>query len=164
LYAGPSALTALSFIGRERELQELAALLDGGRLVTVTGPGGIGKSRLVKQAVRELAARYADGVTWVALDDLADVAQVLPRMAAELALAPDPDEARSPASRHFATPGPARARQRRAPPRWRRSSIACCCGAAAADRRPALALGSAGEWLLPLGGLALRRRRRRSGR
>ena len=138
--AATPALTALSFIGRERELQELAALLGGGpgRLVTVTGPGGIGKSRLVKQALRELAARYADGVTWIALDDLADVAQVPPRMAAELALAPDPaDDALAVHRPPFRdAPGPARARQRRAPARAggaRRS--AARRGAAPADRR-----------------------------
>ncbi len=50
----------------------------------------MGKSRLVKQAVRELAPNYADGVTWIALDDLADIAQVAPRIAVELALALDP--------------------------------------------------------------------------
>jgi predicted ATPase/DNA-binding SARP family transcriptional activator len=82
------APTASSFIGRARELKELRTLLTNPacRLLTVTGPGGMGKSTLVKQAVRELASSYADGVTWIALDDLTDVAQVAPRIAAELAL------------------------------------------------------------------------------
>ena len=86
--SGGSALPAASFIGRARELNELSALLTspGCRLLTVTGPGGMGKSALVKQAARQLASNYADGVTWIALDDLSDVAQVAPRVAAELAL------------------------------------------------------------------------------
>ena len=82
------ALNPESFIGRTGELQELSALLANRecRLLTVTGPGGMGKSRLVKEAVRQLASNYADGVIWIALDDLTDVAQVAPRIAAELAL------------------------------------------------------------------------------
>jgi len=90
----PPPPTALSFIGRDRELQELRAMLANPdcRLLTVTGPGGVGKSRLVKQAVRELAASYADGVTWIALDDLTDIAQVAPRIAVEIALALDPTQ------------------------------------------------------------------------
>ena len=80
--------TTASFIGRVRELKELSALLTSPRcrLVTITGPGGIGKSPLVKQAVRQLASSYADGVTWIALDDLTDIAQLAPRIAVELAL------------------------------------------------------------------------------
>lgn len=86
--SGGSAWPAASFIGRARELNELSALLTSAscRLLTVTGPGGMGKSALVKQAARQLASSYADGVTWIALDDLTDVAQVAPRIAAEFAL------------------------------------------------------------------------------
>lgn len=74
------------FVGRSRELTELSSMLSQVecRLLTVTGPGGMGKSRLVKQAVRAAATDYADGVIWVALDDLTDVSQVAPRLAAEL--------------------------------------------------------------------------------
>ena len=85
---GASAAPAAGFIGRAGELQELSALLasPGCRLLTVTGPGGMGKSALVKQAVRQLASNYADGVIWIALDDLGQVAQIAPRIAAELRL------------------------------------------------------------------------------
>jgi predicted ATPase len=38
-----------SFVGRRREIRELAALLDSARLVTVAGPGGAGKSRLARE-------------------------------------------------------------------------------------------------------------------
>ncbi len=88
------APTALSFIGRSREMKELSALLanPGCRLLTVTGPGGMGKSRLVKQAVRQLDARYAGGVIWIALGDLTDISEVAPRIAVELALALDPTQ------------------------------------------------------------------------
>lgn len=87
-HATAPALTAFSFIGRSRELQELSALLTnpGCRLLTVTGPGGMGKSRIVKHAARNLAARYADGVIWIPLGDLSDIAHVAPRIVAELAL------------------------------------------------------------------------------
>ncbi|MEO8344196.1 MAG: tetratricopeptide repeat protein [Betaproteobacteria bacterium] len=90
--AAEAPLTALTFIGREGDLRELEALLANPdcRALTVIGPGGMGKSRLAKQVARELAANYIDGVTWIALDDLTDTAQVAPRIAVELALALDP--------------------------------------------------------------------------
>ena len=78
------------FVGRARELQDLDALLARTecRLLTVTGPGGAGKSRLVKQALRILSQRFRDGALWIALDDLHQGAQVIARLAAELRLVP----------------------------------------------------------------------------
>ena len=59
---------ATSIVGREAELAELAALLrDGSRLVTLTGAGGIGKTRLALQIGRDLAEAFADGVHFVDL-------------------------------------------------------------------------------------------------
>ncbi|MFF8865714.1 ATP-binding protein [Streptomyces sp. NPDC015139] len=59
----PLELTA--FVGRSTELAALAAALDGARLVTVTGVGGVGKSRLaVRAAARWAAAAPADGAVW----------------------------------------------------------------------------------------------------
>lgn len=77
------------FIGRTRELEELQALLTRPecRLLTITGPGGAGKSRLVKQALRDVAARFSDGAYWIALDDLATAAQAIARIASELSIA-----------------------------------------------------------------------------
>lgn len=58
------------FVGRQRELAELAALLAASRLVTVTGPGGVGKTRLALRAAARAAGAFPDG-TW-----LVDVAPV----------------------------------------------------------------------------------------
>ena len=62
----PTPLTP--FIGRERELHHLSTLLTDphSRLVTVTGPGGIGKTRLAVQVADMLGDRFANGVCWVA--------------------------------------------------------------------------------------------------
>ena len=58
-----------SFVGRERELAELAALLRQSRLVTLIGPGGAGKSRLAAEALRHRAAGDAD-IVFVALEQI----------------------------------------------------------------------------------------------
>jgi predicted ATPase/class 3 adenylate cyclase/DNA-binding CsgD family transcriptional regulator len=65
----PAVLT--SFVGRSGELDEVVELLARYRLVTVTGPGGMGKTRLAGEAARRVADRFADGV-WLA--ELAGVA------------------------------------------------------------------------------------------
>jgi predicted ATPase len=62
-----------SFVGRERELGEVVALLqNGGRLVTLSGPGGSGKTRLAIEAATELVPEHRNGVFWVALAALRD--------------------------------------------------------------------------------------------
>ena len=71
-------------LGRERELAALQGLLAEGRLVTVTGPGGTGKTRLALQVVADLVGSPKDGVFWVPLADLADAALVLPTIAQTL--------------------------------------------------------------------------------
>ena len=76
----PRVVTPL--LGRERELAELVALLRGDtRLVTVTGPGGIGKTRLALQAAAELVGTPADGVFWVPLGGLAEPGLVVAEIA-----------------------------------------------------------------------------------
>ena len=75
-----------SFIGRGRELDEVARLLsrDEVFVLTVTGPGGIGKSRLALAAAAEVAHRYEDGVWWVPLGLLQEPELVLPTIAQTL--------------------------------------------------------------------------------
>jgi predicted ATPase/class 3 adenylate cyclase len=64
---------ASSFFGREREVMELAALFqDGARLVTLSGPGGTGKTRLAIEAAAELVGEFKAGVFWVGLAAVRD--------------------------------------------------------------------------------------------
>jgi predicted ATPase/DNA-binding SARP family transcriptional activator len=71
----PSFLTA--FVGREQELDEVTALVRRGvRLVTITGLGGMGKTRLAVEAARSLADDFGDGVAYVPLAAIADPALV----------------------------------------------------------------------------------------
>jgi predicted ATPase/class 3 adenylate cyclase len=62
-------IPATPFLGRERELEELTRLLgeDGARLLTLTGPGGVGKTRLALQLAATLSERHPDGVFWTPL-------------------------------------------------------------------------------------------------
>jgi predicted ATPase/class 3 adenylate cyclase len=63
---------ATSFVGRERELAEAAQLLGAARLLTLTGPGGTGKTRLALQLAATVADRFPDGVTFVPLASVRD--------------------------------------------------------------------------------------------
>jgi predicted ATPase len=68
---------ASSFLGREQELAEVLAKLEGGaRLLTFTGPGGTGKTRLAIEAAASLVPSYKAGVFWVGLASLRDPALV----------------------------------------------------------------------------------------
>src|SRR5579859_321880 len=66
----PSPLTR--FIGREAELARAAALLAEARLLTLTGPGGAGKTRMALQLASAVADQFPDGVWFVDLSPLAD--------------------------------------------------------------------------------------------
>jgi len=61
-----------SFVGREAELAEVKRLLERARLVTLTGAGGVGKTRLALQAARDLLPLYPAGVGVVDLAALTD--------------------------------------------------------------------------------------------
>ena len=66
-------LASSPLVGRDRELQELVAMLsNGNRIVTLTGAGGTGKTRLALQVAAELVGTQRDGVFWVPLAGLAD--------------------------------------------------------------------------------------------
>ncbi|MDQ4126389.1 MAG: LuxR C-terminal-related transcriptional regulator [Actinomycetota bacterium] len=61
-----------SFVGREREVAEVKRLLGESRLLTLTGPGGSGKSRLAMAVAFEVVEGFEDGVWWVGLAPLSD--------------------------------------------------------------------------------------------
>ena len=80
-----------SFVGREHQLSEVKALLDDHRLVTLTGVGGVGKTRLALQAGADLLERYRHGVWLVELAPLTE-ADLLPKtIASALAIREDPN-------------------------------------------------------------------------
>jgi predicted ATPase/class 3 adenylate cyclase len=66
----PTQLT--SFVGRATELAEAGELLRTSRLLTMTGPGGTGKTRLSLQLAADVAERFADGIWFVALEPVRD--------------------------------------------------------------------------------------------
>lgn len=81
----PTPPTAL--IGREADVAALVALLSGGtRLVTLLGPGGVGKTRLALAVATAAAPHFTDGVAFAALSQIDDPALVLPAIAAALGL------------------------------------------------------------------------------
>ena len=86
----PPQLT--SFVGRERELAEIKAALERTRLLTLTGAGGCGKTRLALRAAADLLARYPDGVWLVELAPLADPAVVPAAVAAALGIPARPGQ------------------------------------------------------------------------
>lgn len=85
-------LPITSFVGRERELADVCRLLEGNRLVNLTGPGGIGKTRLALQVSATLRDSYPDGVFFVGLAALRDWRGVLASVARALDVAERHDE------------------------------------------------------------------------
>jgi predicted ATPase/DNA-binding SARP family transcriptional activator len=76
-----------SLVGRQRELDEIAnALRDGTRVLTLTGPGGSGKTRLAIEAANLLASELRDGAFFVALDAIRDRALLLPAIGQAVAV------------------------------------------------------------------------------
>ncbi|MCO5177572.1 MAG: tetratricopeptide repeat protein [Thermomicrobiales bacterium] len=87
----PAELT--SFVGRDDEVIDLAIFLSqpSVRLVTLTGPGGSGKTRLALRAAAELLDAFPDGVFFVSLADSTDPTQLMPQVAMALGLADSTD-------------------------------------------------------------------------
>ncbi|HEX6760476.1 MAG TPA: DUF4062 domain-containing protein [Propionibacteriaceae bacterium] len=73
---GNLPLQVSSFIGRVRELDQTAAALEGARLVTLTGAGGVGKTRLALQVAGQVSPRFGDGAWLCELAPVRDVAAV----------------------------------------------------------------------------------------
>jgi predicted ATPase/class 3 adenylate cyclase/DNA-binding CsgD family transcriptional regulator len=82
----PEQLT--SFIGRKRELGEIAAALDCTRMLTLTGAGGCGKTRLAAQTAADALDRFPDGTWWVELAPLSDPQAIGPTLGEALAVKP----------------------------------------------------------------------------
>ena len=81
-----------SFVGRRREIEEVAELLDGARLVTLTGPGGCGKTRLALEVASDQVPRFRDGVFLVSLAALRDASLIVPAIARTLGVKERTDE------------------------------------------------------------------------
>jgi predicted ATPase/class 3 adenylate cyclase/DNA-binding CsgD family transcriptional regulator len=75
-----------TFIGRAGAVEEVCGLLDSRRLVTVTGPGGVGKTRLAAEVARRVAGRFADGACLVELAAVQEQALVPAAVAAALGI------------------------------------------------------------------------------
>jgi len=84
MHGFPAALT--SFVGRAQAVSEIAAQLADCRLVTLTGPGGAGKTRLAGEVARQVAGRFADGAWLAELAAVREPAQVPAAVAAALGI------------------------------------------------------------------------------
>jgi predicted ATPase/DNA-binding CsgD family transcriptional regulator len=98
MHGFPAALT--SFVGRVAVADQIAGQLSQYRLVTVTGPGGAGKTRLAGEVARQVAGRFADGVWLAELAAVRDPAQVAAAVAAALGIRGLPSVAAAEALAH----------------------------------------------------------------
>jgi predicted ATPase len=80
-----------SFVGREQALVDLQQLLGSARLVTLTGAGGVGKTRLALEVAAAVADRYADGAWLVELASIAEPAHIAQAITAALGLQEQPE-------------------------------------------------------------------------
>jgi transcriptional regulator with XRE-family HTH domain len=80
------------FVGRQRELAEISQLLAGSRVLTLTGTGGIGKTRIALELAHQLESEYADGAVFIDLAPIHDAALVPQAVAATLGVSARPGE------------------------------------------------------------------------
>ncbi|HTS95554.1 MAG TPA: LuxR C-terminal-related transcriptional regulator [Streptosporangiaceae bacterium] len=98
MHGFPAVLT--SFVGRAAVVDEIAGQLGRYRLVTVTGPGGAGKTRLAGEVAEQVASRFADGVWLAELAAVRDPAQMTAAVAAALGVRDLPSVAAADALAH----------------------------------------------------------------
>jgi len=79
-----------SFLGRNKEINEIKELLPKNRLITLTGPGGTGKTRLSIQVASEVEDDFPGGIFWVPLTSVKDTNTVVTAIAEHLGLKEDP--------------------------------------------------------------------------
>ena len=80
----PSAPVMARVIGRDADLAATADALTRSRMLTLVGPGGVGKTRLAQEAVSRLSDQFPDGTSWIALASVADSDSVPEAVATEL--------------------------------------------------------------------------------
>jgi predicted ATPase len=85
-HAGNLPVELTSFVGRRHEVADLTRMLPNSRLLTLTGPGGVGKTKLALRAARETARMYPDGTWFVELAAVQDPALVTQAAFAALGL------------------------------------------------------------------------------
>jgi predicted ATPase/class 3 adenylate cyclase len=85
-------LLLTTFVGREKEIGELKSLLASARLVTLTGAGGSGKTRLAIEAAQETIDHFEDGVHFVDLASLGDPILVVPAITQSLGIHENPGQ------------------------------------------------------------------------
>lgn len=90
-----------SFVGRRSELAEVAKLAEGNRLVTLTGPGGVGKTALALEVARGRRERHSEGAWFVELASVTDPALLAQAVGAALRIReqPGPQDPRPPSQR-----------------------------------------------------------------
>ena len=131
LDANPGNLRAAttSFIGRESEVAELQAAVKAHRLVTLTGVGGVGKTRLALEVAARLADEFPDGVWFFELAAVADPAAVPDAVAAVLGITQQPGKSVSESW----------------PPRWR-AGCGCWCSTTASTSSTLPPIWSRRSW------------------
>src|SRR5680860_11634 len=82
-----------AFVGRERERAKVADLVADARVVTLTGPGGCGKTRLAVEVAGDVAPRFPDGACWVDLQGVSDPEMVAPAVGGAVDVHKRPGEA-----------------------------------------------------------------------
>ncbi len=82
-----------AFVGRERERAKVADLVADARVVTLTGPGGCGKTRLAVEVVGDVASRFSDGARWVDLQGVSERGLVAPAIGGAVDVHERPEEA-----------------------------------------------------------------------